>query len=198
MTDLLIRVMNLSVASQRAIASAIVFVIGVSISALSWVAFSLLNGNAAAIEENRLALARFEATIAVGRAMLKQPTISATASEFLVGENEAVIQANLQNRLNSLAGSAMVTVLSSGGIPSVELDGVRYVGIRANMQGSLKAIHGALLQLETGKPYLIVREMVVHVVNQGRSPGPVELSVQLSFLGALDPTASNGRKAGAP
>ncbi|PZP56932.1 MAG: hypothetical protein DI604_35150, partial [Delftia acidovorans] len=61
MTDLLIRVMNLSVASQRAIACAIAFVIGVGISALSWVAFSVLNGNAAAIEENRLALARFEA-----------------------------------------------------------------------------------------------------------------------------------------
>ena len=100
------------------------------------------------------------------------------------------MQANLQNKLSSLASIATATVLSSGGIPSIEIDGVRYVGIRGNLQGTLKSIHGTLLQLETGKPYLIVRDMTVRAINSANLAVPVEISVQVSFFGALDPTTS--------
>ncbi|MFN7089156.1 MAG: type II secretion system protein GspM [Allorhizobium sp.] len=190
MTEILIRIMNLSVLAQRTLATLIALAAFLATSALIWVAVDLLNRNAMAIQEKRVALARFEKAIATGETLLKQPSDSAPSSEFLSGETEAVMQAILQNKLSSLASIEAATVLSSGGISSLEMDGVRYVGLRANLQGTLKSIHGTLLQLETSKPYLIVRDMTVRAINAGNLASPLEISVQVSFFGALDPTTT--------
>ncbi|KAA3523480.1 general secretion pathway protein GspM [Agrobacterium tumefaciens] len=190
MTDILIRIMNLPAFAQRMIAMSVALAAFVATNMVIWTAFGLLNRDATSIEENRIALARYEKTIATGETFLRRPSASPPSSEFLPNETEAVMQANLQNKLSSLASIATATVLSSGGISSIEIDGVRYVGIRGNLQGTLKSVHGTLLQLETGKPYLIVRDMTVRAINSANLAVPVEISVQVSFFGALDPTTS--------
>ncbi|ACM28552.1 type II secretion system protein GspM [Rhizobium rhizogenes] len=190
MTGLLITVMNLPIMAQRIIAIS-ALALGITLTLVTaWVAVAIINQQNDEITEARHALARFDQLIALGGTLSKEPATTNASQEFLAGATEPVIQAELQNKLNSLAGTAGATVVSVGGLPTLEKNKVRYVGVRASLQGRLAAIHAILLQLETGKPYIIVPELIVNATsaaNGGRLAEPIELSVQLSFFSPLNP-----------
>ncbi|QND46479.1 general secretion pathway protein GspM (plasmid) [Rhizobium lusitanum] len=190
MTGLLITVMNLPIMVQRLIAISAV-ALGVTLTlATAWAAVAIIDQQSDEITEARHALARFDQLIALDGTLSKEPVATNASQEFLAGATEPVIQAELQNKLNSLAGTAGATVVSAGGLPTLEKNKVKYVGVRASLQGRLTAIHAIILQLEAEKPYIIVRELILNgtsAANGGRLAEPIELSVQLSFFSPLNP-----------
>lgn len=190
MTGLLITVMNLPIMVQRLIAIS-TLALGVTLTlATAWAAVAIIDQQNDEITEARHALARFDQLIALDGTLSKEPAATNASQEFLAGATEPVIQAELQNKLNSLAGTAGATVVSVGGLPTLEKNKVKYVGVRASLQGRLTAIHAILLQLEVEKPYIIVRELILNgtsAANGGRLAEPIELSVQLSFFSPLNP-----------
>ncbi|MEZ2224266.1 type II secretion system protein GspM [Rhizobium sp. RCC_161_2] len=190
MTGLLITVMNLPIMVQRLIAIS-TLALGITLTlATVWAAVAIIDQQSDEITEARRALARFDQLIALDGTLSKEPAAANASQEFLAGATEPVIQAELQNKLNSLAGTAGATVVSVGGLPTLEKNKVKYVGVRASLQGRLTAIHAILLQLEAEKPYIIVRELILNgtsAANGGRLAEPIELSVQLSFFSPLNP-----------
>lgn len=190
MTGLLITVMNLPIMVQRLIAIS-TLALGVTLTlATAWAAVAIIDQQSDEITEARHALARFDQLIALDGTLSKVPAATNASQEFLAGATEPVIQAELQNKLNSLAGTAGATVVSAGGLPTLEKNKVKYVGVRASLQGRLTAIHAIILQLEAEKPYIIVRELILNgtgAANGGRLVAPIELSVQLSFFSPLNP-----------
>lgn len=113
---------------------------------------------------------------------------NAEAKEFLAGESDAVIRSNLQTRLSTAATANKVVVLSAGNAPMVTEAGISYVGLRANLSGSLEGIHNTVLALESSLPVLFIREAVL----RSTVPGPQaanartpDLFAEILFYGAL-------------
>jgi len=116
----------------------------------------------ARIAEQRATLARLQAIVA------QEPTIQLTASqatvdhgEFLSGQNEGVINADLQTRLKGMAESASAHVRSIRNLPPRTTDQVRYIGSHIEFFGSIQALQRAIYTIESAKPYLFVTNATI-------------------------------------
>lgn len=192
MTDILIRVMALPKIAQRSLAIALAGIGLLIILLLVLTSFQMLVDLQSRIEEGRYNLARFDRLLdqkPAGEAQV-EASIGGTVSAFLEGDNIAVIQAGLQTRMNTIAGSQSVVVASVGNTPPLMIDGIQYVGVRANVQGKLPAINNTLFQLETSLPPLIIKEASVRSTNSVQLDsltGPIELAVEIAVYGAVNP-----------
>lgn len=72
------------------------------------------------------------------------------------GSSSAVIQAELQSRLEAMATSSNVTIISAGTASGPTSDTINYVGTRATVSGSVNALQSLLYRIETATPLLIV------------------------------------------
>ncbi|MER8887675.1 type II secretion system protein GspM [Mesorhizobium sp. M0816] len=170
-----------------AIATAVACVTG-------WVVFMAFESVAVAkagIEEKREMLGQLQAVAALAKrlnsAAASDPAVGATA-EFLTGESEAVIRGGLQTRLNAIAASNGVTVLSVGNAPALTEAGVDFIGLRANFSGPLEGVHNAILAIETSLPVLFIREATLRTTNVGPAAGRTadsELFAEILFYGPL-------------
>lgn len=197
MTDIIIKFINLPIRAQRIVAASVLSLIFSFLVAALWAASSALLDQNEQLLEDRRSLARLERLIAMDVNYAETAHTTSSDTDFLVGNNEPVIQATLQSNLNSIAAATGATVVSAGGIPTTEKNGVRFIGIRANIQGTMNAIHKLIVELETGKPYVAIKDITVRGTNvnaNGRLAAPVELSVQISFSGALNPTDQSSTK----
>lgn len=192
MTNILIRVMALPKVAQRSLAIALAGIGLLIIFFLILTCFQLLADLQSRIEEGRYNLAGFDRLLdqkPAHEAHVEAP-LGGTVSSFLEGDNIAVIQAGLQTRMNTIAGSQSVVVASVGNTPPLMIDGIQYVGVRANVQGKLPAINNTLFQLETSLPPLIIREASVRSTNsvqQDNLTGPIELAAEIAVYGAVSP-----------
>jgi hypothetical protein len=143
------------------------------------------------IDQKRETLGQIEAVVALAKTMeVSAPPAAAGNGEFLSGESEAVIRGALQTRLNAMAASNKLVVLSAGNAPALNEDGVAYLGLRANVSGTLEGVHGFMLNLETTLPVLFVREATLRVTNVVPSEAPSvepEIFAEVLFYGALPP-----------
>lgn len=191
MTDVLIRVMALPRLAQRSLAIALTAIFALIILLLIFTGFQALSDLRTRIDENKYNLARFERLLAqkpMDGQVIAQP--DNTISSFLTGDNIPVIQAGLQTRVNAIAGAQNVIVASVGNTPVLAIDGVQYVGVRANIQGNLPSINNTLFQLETSLPPLIIREATIRATSamqEDGSPLPVELAAEIVVYGAINP-----------
>ncbi|MGX5805653.1 type II secretion system protein GspM [Bradyrhizobium sp. Arg314] len=192
--SLLTRILNAPVLIRRTLALTITVL---AISLVGWVVFAAAGSIASAradIEQKREALGQIEAVIALAKNIesAAAPVATADSKEFLTGDSEAVIRGALQTRLNAMAASNGVTVLSAGNAPALSEDGVAYLGLRANVSGPLESVHGFLLSLETTLPVLFLREATLRTTNISPSASPAsppEIFVEVLFYGALQPAA---------
>ncbi|MER8522700.1 type II secretion system protein GspM [Mesorhizobium sp. M1076] len=143
----------------------------------------------AGIEEKRELLGQLQAVAALAKRLEGAPDpAAATSPEFLTGESEAVIRGGLQTRLNAIAASNGVTVLSAGNAPALSEAGVDFIGLRANLSGPLQGVHNAILGIETSLPVLFIREATLRTTNVGPAAGRTadpELFAEILFYGPL-------------
>ncbi|CDX21252.1 General secretion pathway protein M [Mesorhizobium plurifarium] len=171
-----------------------------------WLIFAALGSVASAnadIDQKRETLGQIEAVVALAKTMEASapPAAAAGNGEFLSGESEAVIRGTLQTRLNAMASANKVVVLSAGNAPALTEDGVAYLGLRANVSGTLEGVHGFMLSLETTLPVLFVREATLRVTNVAPSEAPnvePEIFAEVLFYGALPPGMGTAAAGAAP
>ncbi|PBC08186.1 type II secretion system protein GspM [Mesorhizobium sp. WSM3859] len=171
-----------------------------------WLIFAALGSIASAsadIDQKRETLGQIEAVVALAKTMeaSASPAAAAGNGEFLSGESEAVIRGALQTRLNAMAASNKLVVLSAGNAPALNEDGVAYLGLRANVSGTVEGVHGLMLSLETTLPVLFVREATLRVTNVVPSETPnvePEIFGEVLFYGALPPGIATAAAGAAP
>ncbi|MFK0693141.1 type II secretion system protein GspM [Mesorhizobium sp. IMUNJ 23033] len=159
-----------------------------------WVVFLLLDSIASAkagIMEKREVLGQLRSVAELAKrldnAAASNPAATVTP-EFLTGESEAVIRGGLQTRLNAIAATNRVTVLSAGNAPALSEAGVDYIGLRANLSGPLENIHNAILTIETSLPVLFIHEATLRTTDTGPAAGrkgDPELFAEILFYGPL-------------
>lgn len=146
----------------------------------------------AEIEDKRRLLGRLEAVRSAATVFLKanpMPTLGGDQL-FLQGENEAVITAGLQGWLQEQAASAGAQINS---VSNARMDGendIALVGLRANISGSMEAIHQVVAAVEASQPRLFIKEMDLQS-NYQEAYGldtPPELSATILMLGATERT----------
>ncbi len=192
MSDLLIKVMNMPRAAQRMLALGLLVVVVGTAAFTTLQAVDALFSKRAEIIEARWTLGKIE-TLLQQRPPKETPEASdkseGASTAFLPGNTVPLIQANLQGRLNSIAGAQNASVISVGNVPPVSIDNVEYVGVRADLQGGLEALHNTIFQLEMSSPSLIIREAIIRSTGNpgmGNRDAPVELVAQITVYGAVD------------
>ncbi|MCC2613768.1 type II secretion system protein GspM [Neorhizobium sp. Rsf11] len=201
MTELLITLMNAPRAVQRSVALGLLAVVIAIIVVIIGSLASILSSKIGNIEEMRAELFRLDEIIARRPSADVQFSNGGAGSTglFIEGDSLPVIQAKLQERINTVASATGATVASISGTPQIEIDGATYIGVRADLEGSLQAFHDVVRQLETSEPPLIIRQASIHSTNmlvQGVLSEPLQLAGQIMIYGAIDPAIilpENGR-----
>ena len=182
-------ILNTSPLVRRLIALALA---AVTACVLAWAVLAGLDSVASAqagIEEKRELLGQLQSVAALAKRLdsAASPVVAANP-EFLTGESEAIIRGGLQTRLNTIATTNGVNVLSAGNAPLLSEAGVDYIGLRANLSGPLEGIHNAILAIETSLPVLFIREATLRTTDvgpvAGRSGDP-EIFAEILFYGPL-------------
>lgn len=194
---LLVRLLNAPPIVRRgvAIAFGLIF-LGIAVAAIAGL-YSAVMSARSEVYEKRVELGRLLSIAALGKSA-KSNDIGKPAKmnqvEFLPEETEAAARSGLQKRLSEAAVNTSVTVLSAGNVPTLTEQGVVYVGLRANISGSLENIHGLILNLETTVPVLVIREATLTATgNSSNLPqnSSTEISAQLLFYGVLQARAAS-------
>ena len=155
----------------------------------SWVALSSLTTLRAQILEKRETIGRLQAIAALKPLLVQESTapLPTAREDFLEGDSEAVVRGNMQAHI--IVNEQDANLLSVSNVPDVEIDGARYVGIRADLAGTVDAVHNAIFAMETSKP-LIIREASIWLSGPDQMPGATlapQISAQIRVYGALRP-----------
>ncbi|MDA4848842.1 type II secretion system protein GspM [Hoeflea poritis] len=121
----------------------------------------------------------------------------AASDEFLSGESETVIRAGLQQQLKQTANAQHLNVISVGNAPDLGRDNLTYVGLQANVTGTIASLQKTLFALETAKPVLFVTKLTVRSTDQMALRAPVAepvLVAQIRLYGALKPESEEAGK----
>ena len=161
---LLMRLMNAQRKLQQAVALAIAafLVVIPVIAAIKLV--SVITAQSRQIVQMREHSGRLSALASLKDEALRLAAIPANdggSNLLLEADNLPIAKANLQSRIGALAQTHGVTVASSGAVPDVEENGLLLIGLRADLSGSNDAIGRMLLEVETIKPPLLVREFTM-------------------------------------
>ncbi len=182
---------GLPIWSQRSLALAILLV--ALATPYIWLSQSInyYLGNEQLIIEKREQLWRFES---FANYVIEQPADqlvsqngNVTDEEFLGQASKQVMMAHLQNRLKAIAQTHGTKIIAIGSVPEFTENNVRYIGLRMSTTGDYKSIYGLLLDVETSRPYLFVRQ--AHLRSSASSvrdvDRDVEISAQLNIYGAV-------------
>jgi hypothetical protein len=110
-------------------------------------------------------------------------------SEFLVGPNESVINADLQTRLKGIASSVGARLRVVQGLPARTDDKTRYTGSRIEIYGPLQSIYRGIFAVESATPYLFITAAAIKAMPSDGRPGtstePI-IQAQLDIFGAIE------------
>jgi general secretion pathway protein M len=139
------------------------------------------------IASQRELLGRFEAFAA------SRPEVEAMAQRsqqvirsglFLTGETDALRTASLQAQVTAIAGEHGIRMSSARTLPSREMDGLRLIGVQAELNAQLESLQAMILSLESHRPYLFIESLNV-APTVSRRPGDDALRVRLGIFGAV-------------
>jgi hypothetical protein len=145
------------------------------------------------LSERRATLARYETVVAQASAIeayAKKVAAGNTHGEFIPGENDGIVAANLQARLKAAADDAKVAVRSLQMLPSKTIQGAPLLGARLEVTGSLAAIHALARNLEGDAPLLFISDADLRSQTLfwgGASDKEPEIEAQFDVLGAAAP-----------
>tara|TARA_R110000744_G_scaffold70754_4_gene142856 strand:+ start:332 stop:931 length:600 start_codon:yes stop_codon:yes gene_type:complete len=192
----MIWILNSSQSVRRILAIAIMVFVAGSLFLLLWLGVSDLYQKNDLVIEQRILLGQLQKTI--NRLPLleeQQATILASRSDgdFLEGSSKTVIRAELQQRFKQIAGAQKVNVISVGDAPEFIKSEVIYIGLQANVSGTIESLHRAFLALESAQPLLFITRLTVRStggLSQQASISEPVLIAQLRLYGALRPNAA--------
>lgn len=156
---------------------------------------SALSEGEAGLAERRETLARFRAVTAQARQVAdyaKKVETDNTRGEFLDGDSDGLVAANLQSKLKAAAAEAKVNVRSLQMLPSKNLEGATLTGARLDVTGSLPAINALARSLESAMPLLLIADADLRkeaLVWGAPDTGDASLSAQFDVFGAAKPRA---------
>jgi hypothetical protein len=113
---------------------------------------------------------------------------------YLSGESEALVAANLQNRIKTVIEANGGRLASTQILQSGDEDGFRVVTIRVRMSADIDAASKTFYALEAGQPFLFVdgvdissRQARRRRRNQKTVPENVDLSINYDVYGYMRP-----------
>jgi general secretion pathway protein M len=93
-------------------------------------------------------------------------TAARTSKVTLDGASDAIASANLEGRIEGLAGKAGVTIGSTESLPVATMGGYRRIGLRLVLSGPYENLINLLAAIEAAAPPLIVDDLQIHGVLQ--------------------------------
>lgn len=172
--------------SRLAAIGLLIAVIAAAIAFLILPAANYFNALRAEITQQRGLLARFEAFAANKEEaqLLSERAASAVSSGvFLEGETDALRTANLQALITKVAQEHGVRLSSTRVIPVQEEQGLRFIGVQAELNADTPQLQAMLLSIEAQRPFLFVRSLQV-VPSASRRSESDELRVRFAVVGA--------------
>jgi len=172
--------------SRLAAVALLVAVIGVAAMLLIVPLTDYYSGLRAEIATERETLGRFEAFAAnkaAAEALAKQAEAAMQSGLFLTGETDALRAANLQALVNDVAQSHGVRLSSTRAMPVQERDGLRLIGVQAEMDADIKQLPALIVAFESRRPYVFIQSLQV-APSASRRAGSDELKVRLGIVGA--------------
>lgn len=190
--SVLVRIVNASLPQRRMLALGFAVLIVSVLLSVGAMAIGGLLAKKADIQDRRERLGQLLAMTAAAKRV--EPLVGErdlSEALFLAKEDEPATRNALQMRLADIAARHGVAVVFSDGAPPLAENDLRYVGLRANLSGSIESIQAALFALETSLPALFMRKVALRATGQpGRQQGPQELFAELVFYGAVRPDAA--------
>ena len=145
-----------------------------------------------ALLQRYLSRAADSAQIAARRDALRQ-ALSATA-RFLEGDNAALIEADLQERVKALTAASGGTLNSTQALPSADEGGFRKIAIRVSMEADTPALQSIVRALEAETPLLFLDNLEIRAIaGRARRGGTSErdrLKVRSDLFGFMRGEAS--------
>ena len=142
---------------------------------------------AQAIEEQREQLAQYGAVAAQAanvRHLEQQRQAELALGEFLSGESETAMQANLQTTLSGMAQASGVRIRSARKLPERERPPFKLIGMGVNLTADIENVQKILYAIETARPYLFVESADISPLGGANPPpGRRMLEVRLDIFG---------------
>jgi hypothetical protein len=186
--NLLTRLINAPMRVQECAAAALL-ALGLTLGyALGASAFTLVRNKQAQLTDLREKAGRLAQIAGMKDSVDPAPDNSANAdsqSLFLEAESLTIGRANLQSRVDAITQSNGLLLSSVGGLPDLEENGLKLIGLRVDFSGGYDAVHKAILDLETSKPPLMVRELAIRLASGEGADRPLELAAQIKLFGAF-------------
>ena len=138
------------------------------------------------IARQRDLLARFEAFAANKGAAEDLAGRSQAAMQsgiFLTGETDALRTANLQALITDIAVKHGVRLSSARALPAHEQDGLRFIGVQAELDADMRQFQSIMLAFEAQRPYLFIQSLQVAPVSN-RRPDSDDLKVRFGIAAA--------------
>lgn len=185
---MLTSLMNGTNRTQRIVALVFAVVMVAGLAGVIQMAVTSLYSGYTAIDEKRALLGKLEAISAAGVSFEAQLLPENDGNPMLLsGENEAVMSAALQSWLQDVVGTAGGQINSVNNVSETGENGIRMIGLRANLSGSMEVVHRTIASIENNQPRLFIKEVVLNSTYQQTSAEenlPAELTATIVFLGA--------------
>lgn len=185
---MLTRLINAPLRLQKCAAAALLTLGLALVFALGASAFSLVEDKQEELTGLREKAGRLKQIVSMKGSFELAPDDAAhadTKTLFLEAQSLTIGRANLQSRVDAIAQSNGLLLSSVGGLPDLEENGLKLVGLRVDLSGGYDAVHKAILDLETSKPPLMVRELAIRLSSGEGGDRPVELAAQIKLFGAF-------------
>jgi hypothetical protein len=102
---------------------------------------------------------------------------------FLAGETDALRTANLQAQITDIAEKHGVRLASARALPAHDRDGLRFIGVQAELSADMRQLQAIMLALEAQRPYLFIQSLQV-VPASGQRPEGDDLKVRFGIVAA--------------
>ena len=140
------------------------------------------------LEDQRMLAPRLEATAAALPGLRTRiaalHAAERTAKVTLDGASDAIASANLQSRIEALAGGAGATIGSTESLPAATVSGYRRVGLRLVLSGPYETIVKLLATIEAATPPLVIDNLQIHgILRRPGMPNADTLDAALDVYG---------------
>jgi hypothetical protein len=190
---------NSSVRTQRGVALALIMIAASFLLTVLLVfnrQFAVRNAHLTELRQLAGRLAAFSSQI--GQGTLPIQDLNAASDIFFTASSLNIAKADLQSKVEQLAQANGLGIASIGSTPDMEWQGLRFIGIRADLAGSQDAIYALMLDLEQSTPSLVVREASLRITGGELGDRPVEMGAQIQVFALVDPDIANETGTSAP
>jgi general secretion pathway protein M len=144
---------------------------------------------AQAIEDQRRQLEQYTAFAgqdASVRTLEQRRQAELALTEFLAGENELVVQANLQTTVTGVAQASGIRIRSARKLPERERAPFKLTGLGVNLTADIENLQRLLHALETARPYLFIEAANIAPLGGANPPAGTRplLEVRLDIFAA--------------